>query len=402
MITFNLLLGLGSIVLAEVIRDCYHIAGHYLPPLQSWHTLHHKAYRPDLSAVSHEAYCKAQLYNDVPEAVAMVTLTALVALVSQNYFLGVGCLYSCSFLFTGVARSQGWLIKTDLTHEPGDLVTPPSEWKVNRTYHWRHHFDQGDAYFCGSLTLVDKVLGTCLSLKGKVVAVTGASGTLGRALIAQLAAKGAKVVALTTSSDVQFDLPVEVLSWHLGAESELRDRLKKVDILIVNHGVNVHQDSSAEAIQQSFEVNTFSAWRLMELFLGTVEKSADKAIKEIWINTSEAEVNPAFSPLYEISKRTLGDLIALRRVDQPCVIRKLILGPFKSQLNPIGVMSPSWVAWAIVALAQRDVRDIIVTINPLTYIAYPLKELGRSLYFRLFSKRKLDALNKTTNLSPQQ
>jgi hypothetical protein len=49
-------------------------------------------------------------------------------------------------------------------------------------------------------------------------------------------------------------------------------------------------------------------------------------------------------------------------------------------------MDATWVAGAIVALAKRDFRDIIVTINPLTYIAFPIKELGRSLYFRLFSR----------------
>jgi hypothetical protein len=70
------------------------------------------------------------------------------------------------------------------------------------------------------------------------------------------------------------------------------------------------------------------------------------------------------------------------------MIRKLILGPFKSDLNPYGVMSASFVAWAIAALAQRDFRDIIVTVNPITFIAYPVKEFWRSLYFRIFSRRK--------------
>ncbi|MEM7650265.1 MAG: sterol desaturase, partial [Cyanobacteria bacterium P01_A01_bin.70] len=62
-----------------------------------------------------------------------------------------------------------------------------------------------------------------------------------------------------------------------------------------------------------------------------------------------------------------------------------ILGPFKSNLNPIGVMSAPWVAKAIVALAKRDIRNIIVTINPLTYLAFPVKETAQSWYFRLFS-----------------
>jgi monoglucosyldiacylglycerol epimerase len=130
-------------------------------------------------------------------------------------------------------------------------------------------------------------------------------------------------------------------------------------------------------------VNAFSALRLTGLFLNTVTESSHRALKELWVNTSEAEVNPAFSPLYELSKRTLGDVMTLRRLDAPCVIRKLVFGPFKSQLNPYGVMSPSWVAKTAVALAKRDFRDIIVTINPLTYVLFPIKEFFQSLYFRL-------------------
>ena len=124
----------------------------------------------------------------------------------------------------------------------------------------------------------------------------------------------------------------------------------------------------------------------MELFLKTVRTNEDIVRKEVWVNTSEAEVNPAFSPLYELSKRTLGDLVTLRRLDAPCVVRKLILGPFKSNLNPIGVMSPEWVAKQIVNLAQRDIRNIIVTINPLTIVAFPVKEFFVSTYFKLFSR----------------
>ncbi|MGA1625219.1 MAG: sterol desaturase, partial [Prochlorothrix sp.] len=67
-------------------------------------------------------------------------------------------------------------------------------------------------------------------------------------------------------------------------------------------------------------------------------------------------------------------------------IRKLILGPFRSDLNPVGVMSGRWVARQIVSLAKRDTRNIIVTINPLTYLLFPLKEWGVSLYFRLFTR----------------
>ena len=263
---------------------------------------------------------------------------------------------------------------------------------VNRTYHWRHHFDDQDAYFCGTLTLVDRIVGTALSLKGKKIAVTGASGTLGRALIKQLYLRGAKVTALTSQDKELFinvknePIPLKTIRWQIGEEDKLTEIFAKTDILLINHGINVHGEKTAQAIEKSYEINTFSGWRLMELFLSTVKSNKEKATKEIWVNTSEAEVNPAFSPLYEMSKRTMGELVTMKRVNAPCVIRKLILGPFKSNLNPIGIMSADWVAKQIVNLAVRDFRDIIVTINPLTYLLFPLKELTTSLYFKLFTK----------------
>jgi len=379
-------LAFSSVVFAELVRDGFHVAGHYWKPLQPSHNMHHKVYRRDLSIVSTESYCKAQLYNDVPESLVMLVAGLLLVVGLQLPALSFGCLYSVGFLATALARSQGLLWSTDLTHKQGDLDTIPAQWTVNRSYHWRHHFDQGNAYFCGHFTIVDKVMGTALSLRGKVIAVTGASGTMGRSLIQSLSQEGARIVALTTSDHADFPASVQVLRWQPGQEEALRDRLKTVDILIVNHGINVLGDRTPAAIQQSFEVNTFSALNLAEVFLSTVQKSEHRALKELWINTSEAEVSPALSPLYELSKRTLGDLITLRRLDAPCIIRKLILGPFKSNLNPVGVMSAAWVGRAIVFLAKRDFRNIIVTINPITYIAFPIKEFFQSLYFRLFSK----------------
>jgi monoglucosyldiacylglycerol epimerase len=233
---------------------------------------------------------------------------------------------------------------------------------------------------------IDRIIGTSLSLNGKVIAVTGASGALGRELVAQLSNLGAKVVAITTNSASIFPEGVKVLAWQLGAESDLLSELQAVDILVLNHGINVYGDRSPAKVFESYEVNTFSTLRMAELFLSTVTDDGDRSNKELWINTSEAEVNPALSPLYELSKRTLGDLITLWRLDAPCIIRKLILGPFKSQLNPYGVMSASWVTQAIIFLAQRGFQNIIVTINPLTYLLFPIKELFQSLYFRIFTK----------------
>ena len=398
--------GLGSVLWVELVRDFYHVLSHYWPPLYRLHVWHHRVFRPDLSAVSDTIYRQAQWRNDVPECLVMLVLSLLVWIVAlsvapqQQWAALAGSLYTLTFLLSAIARGSGlsWADDvTDLTHRPGPFLTPPSRWSVNRTYHWRHHFDNQKAYYCGTLTLVDKLMGTALSLKGKTIAVTGASGTLGRSLLQHLHSRGAKVIALTSNTQTLTfsrdgeSLPVKTISWQVGKESELAAHLESVDILILNHGINVHGDRTAEAIAQSYEVNTFSSWRLLELFFTTVRTNEDVATKEVWVNTSEAEVSPAFSPLYELTKRALGDLVTLRRLDAPCVVRKLILGPFKSNLNPIGVMSADKVAKQVVNLATRDVRNIIVTINPLTFLAYPIKEFCVATYFKLFS-RKADAL----------
>ncbi|MDZ8187209.1 MAG: bifunctional sterol desaturase/short chain dehydrogenase [Nostoc sp. ChiSLP02] len=379
--------GVFSVLLAEVFRDSYHALCHQVNWLAKWHNKHHMAYRRDLSIVSLKIYQESQLYHDILESSLLLVVLVLIALIVRQMGLWLGIAYACTFLYGASVRYFQGKIDTDYNHLPGPLETIPSLWWVNRSYHWRHHFDDVNAYYSGVFPLVDKILGTGLSLKGKTVALTGASGALGQALTTELVKCNAKVVALTTNPEkLAEQTGVKVIPWQLGNEAELRESLQKIDILIINHGVNVYTSRTPQAINSSYEVNTFSALRLIDIFLTTITGPQDKATKEIWVNTSEAEVSPALSPLYELSKRSLGDIVTLKRLDGNCIIRKLILGPFKSQLNPYGVMSAQQVARMVLFLARRDFRNIIVTINPLTYLLFPLKETSTWLYYRVFSR----------------
>jgi len=338
-------IALLSILWVEIVRDCYHLISHLWQPLYRLHSWHHRIFKPDLSVTSETVYRQANWYNDLPESLVMLALSLIFATLINFYQLTnpeyywlsyIGSIYTLTFTCGAIARGLGMPYAdeiTDITHRQGDFVKLPANWLVNRPYHWRHHFDNQNAYFCGTLTVVDRIMGTALSLKGKKIAVTGASGTLGKALIRELTNQGAKVTALTSSAQELFinnnnqQIPIKTIQWETGKENELTDLLEKIDILIINHGINVHGDKTAIAIEKSYQINTFSGWKLMELFLNTVKTNAHKVTKEIWVNTSEAEVNPAFSPLYEMSKRTMGNLVTLKRVNSPCIIRKLVLGP---------------------------------------------------------------------------
>jgi len=408
--------GVGSILWAELVRDSYHVLAHRWPFLYRQHVWHHRVFRRDLTVANATIYRQAQWRNDLPESLVMLLFTLAAWwgcsqwMPSYQWAALAGTLYTLAFLVSCIARGSGseWARQaTDATHLPGSFTAPPANWLVNRPYHWRHHFDNDHAYYCSTFTLMDKLMGTALALKGKTVAVTGASGALGRSLLLHLHQAGAKVVALSSKSEPITltvngqPLTVKTINWQVGDEAELAELLEKVDILVLNHGINVRGTRTLAAIAQSYEVNTFSTWRLLELFLTTVRTNEDVALKEVWVNTSEAEVSPAFSPLYELSKRTLGNLVTLRRLDAPCVVRKLILGPFKSTLNPIGVMSSDWVARQIVALAKRDVRNIIVTVNPLTYLLFPVKEFFVSMYFRFFSHPEVLPQSTTESVLPE-
>ena len=235
--------------------------------------------------------------------------------------------------------------------------------------------------------------------KGLRIAITGASGSLGKALIEELKRNGAYVMGLTHSikknSSSNEIAPDDWISWSCGEEKLLSRRLDKIDILILNHGFNPKELIDSNEINKAIEINSLSHWRLIQIFEGLAieNKILNKSYsKEIWINTSEAEIQIAFSPVYEITKRLIGELVSLKKSkllfekSNSLIIKKLILGPFKSKLNPAGILSPEFVAKKIVKKAETEDYLIIVTPNPITYLLMPIIELIRIIYSRFIIK----------------
>jgi hypothetical protein len=241
--------------------------------------------------------------------------------------------------------------------------------------------------------------------RSPTVAITGARGALGQALLRRWHQRGARLIALTHRRpgepmaplrvlDAQGrGIPLQQVEWECGQEEALAPLLREVEVLVLNHGVNPRGQRDGDALALALDVNALSHWRLMELFARAV---APRGGGEVWINTSEAEIQPALSPLYEISKRLIGQIVSLRALDlaapagaagRPALrMRRLVLGPFRSELNPYGVMSADWVAGEILRQADWNCGLIIVTINPLTFVLMPLTTLSRWLYGRWLTR----------------
>ena len=230
----------------------------------------------------------------------------------------------------------------------------------------------------------------------KTIGITGASGALGKELTKLFRQKGYKVIGFTHSkivSEMNLESPNEWIKWECGKESKLKKHLKKIDILILNHGIyNLSRESSN--YEKSIQINALSKFKFLNLFEDIALKNESLTKKEIWINTSEAEILPALNPSYEISKSLIGQLISFKKnllkkdIKKKLIIKKIILGPFKSQLNPIGIMSPKFVSKKIYDSANSKNYLIIITPNPLTYILFPIKEFFNFLYCQIIYKYK--------------
>ena len=234
----------------------------------------------------------------------------------------------------------------------------------------------------------------------KTIGITGAGGSLGVALTKIFISKGYKIISFThnkTHSDSCIEGPNEWVYWECGKEFLLKEKLIDIDILILNHGI-YESEIKNSSYEKSLEVNALSKFRIIKLFEEVAFNEKNKQIpKEIWINTSEAEILPAFNPSYEISKSLIGNLASYKKnfltknEKRKLIIKKIIIGPFKSELNPIGIMSPELVALVIYFLYKLNLSLIIISPNPLTYILFPIKELYYFFYCKFLKIiKKLD------------
>jgi len=234
----------------------------------------------------------------------------------------------------------------------------------------------------------------------KVIGITGANGTLGKSLTKIFKDKGYQIIGFTHTKDEK-DLnkngPNEWIYWECGKEYLLENSLKNVDILILNHGFYPQNLKNLD-FEKALDINALSQFRIFHIFKEISLNNEDQSSpKEIWINTSEAEILPALSPSYEISKSLIGSFITLQNIfltdkeRKKLLIRKIIIGPFKSKLNPIGIMDPSIIALVIYYLSKIKFNLIIITPNPISYLIFPLNEFYFYCYYNFLKFLRRDS-----------
>lgn len=129
-----------------------------------------------------------------------------------------------------------------------------------------------------------------MKLAGAKALITGCSTGIGRAMVAELAARGAEIWATTRHSTALDDLAaaaVHVVSLDITSAREVTDLIDKigaVDILVNNAGYGVEgsiEEVSDEELRAQYEINVFAPWRLCRAVLPGMRAHRGGAIVNI-------------------------------------------------------------------------------------------------------------------------
>lgn len=246
-----------------------------------------------------------------------------------------------------------WNEGRDSNHIPySRLPKDPHSIIVGPQYHALHHIDP-EAYFGSMIRLVDWVFGTATTLRGRRITITGARGSLGKALVEELSKeKGTTVNTLRFGSD-----------WNYDDLSRAETSLRNTDILILAHG------SKHESV---YKANVESAIHLIKTFVRVREQSKSLLLPEIWYIGSEAEFHGAWTDdmvLYTQSKRAFVPFARAFYEDTNFIYRHIVPAAFSSEMGQ-AIVSARWVARFSLWWIRRGLRYVPVTYTGIAFLNY--------------------------------
>ncbi len=286
----------------------------------------------------------------IPEYLNQVVITASALLLLEPPPV-VAALAFETTIFLGVV----WLRGKDRNHVSyasipasggtlfGLLVTP--------AYHALHHV-YPDRFYSSWTTLFDRLAGTACQIRGRRVAMTGASGAFGAPLRVLLEREGAAGIrTFKFGCDYTYD-----------DYGRLDDALREADILILCHGSKV---------DHAMEANCDSFVALIERFRALT--AVHQVPAEVWAVGSEIEAHPAFGipelALYRDSKRAFARHARRYYGDRRLVYRHIVPSAFRSPMGP-GLMTGPVAARVAVWLIRRGFRYVPVTYTGIAFVNY--------------------------------
>lgn len=347
--------GLGLVVAATFVSDVMHWALHVfarsphplLRRIGGMHGAHHVFWDRDL--VFHpKAKVANLLFHRLPEFVVqmLVVLCARWAL-DDDVAVGLATLFFVCSLATAV-----WTGGFDSNHRPTDRPRAPSAGVfVGLRYHAMHHLHP-DSYFASFTTLFDRVFGTACHLRGRRVAMTGASGALGAPLAEMLRRAGVlEVRELKFGRDYTYDD-------YAGLDAKLRD----VDLLVLCHG-----SKKDRAMQANCESYVALIERYRALRAGSVMPC------EVWATGSEIECHPSWGnadlQIYLDSKRRYARRARWYFHQRDFVYRHIVPSAFTSRMGP-GLISGKTAAAIALFFVRRGFRYVPVTYTGIALVNY--------------------------------
>jgi hypothetical protein len=328
-----------------MLHRCLGSRHRWLRRLASPHQAHHDFF--DRSLRCHEELAVPNLLQHViPEYATQMAVCGLAfAVLEPPPVLIVMAIFTGLFAGVIVLRGQ------DPYHIPLPKVpVPRGSWLVRAPYHAMHHVHP-EGHFSSYTTLFDRLMGTACPIRGRRVALTGASGSFGSAMRDLLERAGAVVVPLRFGVD-----------WTYEDYSGADTALAAADILVLAHGAKG---------ERAMQANCESFLALIGRFQGLTRHR--QVPVEVWAVGSEIECHPAFGDptlrSYARSKRTYARTAARLMRDREVLYRHIVPSAFRSRLGP-GLMSGRTTATIAFWLIRRGFRYVPVTYTGIAWLNF--------------------------------
>ena len=343
----------GLFVVATFVFDAIHFSLHvclksrfrWLRSLASPHEAHHQFFDRQLQ-YNDGAATPNLLYHVIPEFATQLLVCGLALLVLDALpVIVVGSIFTTLFVSAMILEGK------DRNHIPLPIVPVARETLfVRSSYHAMHHI-YPDSYVGSYTTLFDALMGTACQIKGRRVAITGASGSFGRAMRDLLQQAGASVVPLRFGVDWTYED-------YSGAEA----MLESADILVLAHGAKGNQ---------AMQANCDSFLALIDRFKRL--SSPRQVPLEVWAVGSEIECHPAGTDKglqsYARSKRAFARAAATLTHDRHVLYRHIVPSSFRSAMGP-GLMSGRTAATVAFWLVRRGFRYVPVTYTGIAFLNF--------------------------------